>query len=834
MPILNLGKYRSIVLAIGIFVVLIAGVMTLNFRIASQLASDAVGINVAGRQRMLSQRLVKELQNLEATAREGKDIARPMQDLKETVATFDTTLAAFMQGGTAPSADGSKVQIDKVESEGGQQALRETFKLWHPFKTLLSQVFKSQPNTEWLTNLTKAVEYGRRHNVEILELMNDFTIEIQDNSDSRSVNVAGRQRMLSQRLVKEVLELKVSTSNGEDIQDELTSLDGTYLTFASTLSAFQDGGTVPGADGQPLFVSPVTSNTSRELLSTVFDLWEPYQGLLDELIAEEVDTAWFLQLAQSIDYSREHNLTMLGLMNDLVVDLEQRATATVSRLRYIQAGAIVIALVYFFFIIFRFVGQLQQSDSLAERAREETDNILTTVQEGLFLLDRDLKIGSQFSKTTVDIFAREDLEGRTLRELLGKLVTERDLQLSADYLELFLGDHVNEKLVADINPLNQIEVNIQKDNGEFETKYLSFKFNRVLVQGKLSHILSTVSDISEKVKLERELEELKEKSNDQISMIMKILHVDSQELSNFLNRTLDELNKINQIFKDGSKAGANPRNDIDPVFRIMHKVKGDAAALGLETFESRAHSFEDMLGDLRDQEQLSGNDFLPLAVKLDDLMSHQAAVKSVADRFQPMESAQTSAAVASEPTTTASDATALASLVQRLATDQNKQVEFVQEGLETVPDIYQNPVRDMSIQLVRNSVSHGIESPAERVSGAKNETGQVHLSFQRVGLGYVLTVRDDGRGVDCDRLREKAIQMGRWEAREIESWDDSCVMNLIYEPGFSTVSVATKDAGRGVGMDVIKQMVDEIGGRIEISTTPGQYCEFQVRLPEAV
>ena len=230
------------------------------------------------------------------------------------------------------------------------------------------------------------------------------------------------------------------------------------------------------------------------------------------------------------------------------------------------------------------------SERIAENARAETANILNTVQEGLFLLDDNATIGSQYSTATKAIFDREEIADLTLYDILRDIVNEQDMQLTEDYIALLFGGRVNENLITDINPLNQVEVNLERE-GRFETKYLSFNFNRVYSDGKLSNLLVSINDISDKIKLQQELEELKEKSQDQLNMLTNILHVERRTLETFLNNTAEALTNINDIFRQPQTSAANHRKKVDTIFRIIHKVKGDAAALELSSFETRAHEF---------------------------------------------------------------------------------------------------------------------------------------------------------------------------------------------------------------------------------------------------
>ena len=138
-------------------------------------------------------------------------------------------------------------------------------------------------------------------------------------------------------------------------------------------------------------------------------------------------------------------------------------------------------------------------------------------------------------------------------------------------------------------------------------------------------------------------------------------------------------------------------------------------------------------------------------------------------------------------------------------------------------------IGDPLVHLVRNSLDHGIESPEERVAAGKAETGTVFLSASHRGGNIVIEIRDDGRGLPRDRILNKAIERGL--VKPDENLTDKEVYDLIFQPGFSTAEQVSDVSGRGVGMDVARRNINELGGAIEIESTPGHGSAIIVRLP---
>jgi len=133
--------------------------------------------------------------------------------------------------------------------------------------------------------------------------------------------------------------------------------------------------------------------------------------------------------------------------------------------------------------------------------------------------------------------------------------------------------------------------------------------------------------------------------------------------------------------------------------------------------------------------------------------------------------------------------------------------------------------------IVRNAVDHGIESSEDRIAAGKGARGTISLNAFHQGTQVVIEVRDDGHGLDLDRIRKQAVQKGLIQAEEAARLLDSEVTNLIFEPGFSTASEITEVSGRGVGMDVVRTVLDRLKGTVNVISEPGKGTTIQLRVP---
>ncbi|HWY45193.1 MAG TPA: chemotaxis protein CheA [Candidatus Sulfotelmatobacter sp.] len=133
--------------------------------------------------------------------------------------------------------------------------------------------------------------------------------------------------------------------------------------------------------------------------------------------------------------------------------------------------------------------------------------------------------------------------------------------------------------------------------------------------------------------------------------------------------------------------------------------------------------------------------------------------------------------------------------------------------------------------IVRNAVDHGVEAADERLAAKKPVRGTISLRAYHQGTQFVLEVRDDGRGIDLDRVRKHAVSTGLLKQADVDRLPDSEVLNLIFEPGFSTASEITEVSGRGVGMDVVRTVLDRLKGTVHVFTQPGKGTTIQLRAP---
>lgn len=171
-------------------------------------------------------------------------------------------------------------------------------------------------------------------------------------------------------------------------------------------------------------------------------------------------------------------------------------------------------------------------------------------------------------------------------------------------------------------------------------------------------------------------------------------------------------------------------------------------------------------------------------------------------------------------------------LARDVARQLGKDVELVLSGEET--EIDKTMIEDLNdplVHLIRNAVDHGVDSPEERAAAGKPSKSLVHLSAEQVGDHIVIEISDDGRGIRPDIIRQKALDKGLIDTETANSLDERQSLNLIFLPGFSTKDQISDVSGRGVGMDVVKTNIQNLNGRVDVTSVVGQGSTFRIMLP---
>jgi len=472
-----------------------------------------------------------------------------------------------------------------------------------------------------------------------------------------------------------------------------------------------------------------------------------------------------------------------------------------------------------------------------ESNKRETDTILHSLRAHLMLIDSSYLIQSRYSSELETVFNQKNLGNENFLNLLQRLLSERMFKTARDYLVLLFDESKRERTVLKVNPLDEVEINAAGPDGSVAVRYLKFSFRRIVENSRVSRVLVSVEDVTEATLRERQLRESEQAKVKQFEMLIGILHVQPLDLDGFMTMAREQLATVDEALKVSDFTAATVaqtgllRQRLDVVLQRIHNIKGNASLLRLEFFENEAQRFEQRIIDLKHRPALGGDDFLNLVIGLADFRADLDALQSLRVKLSSIQrTAQSRQEIGDELVASIED------LAKSLAKKLGKEVQVEAEGFDSrkLPQPLRLVVKDALIQLTRNSLVHGIELPSTRVAIGKPRVATIAIqAMSGLAAGeFGFTFRDDGRGLDAQVIRDRAVALELLEADHASSVPDSAIAGFIFAPGFSTAKVATVDAGRGMGMSVIKsRIVDDCGGEIGVDSEAGQFCEFTFVLP---
>lgn len=578
----------------------------------------------------------------------------------------------------------------------------------------------------------------------------------------------------------------------------------------------------------------------KNLIDASHSIWQELNQNISAYtqVAGQIDVDAEPLLATAINGLNRSGEQITNNMNEVVSAAEQKSARTIERLRLIQIATLVATLIFFVAFLFFLIKRILQADTIAEEARRETANIMKTVKEGLFLLDSNLSIGQQYSAELENIIGQSRIGGRHLSDLLEATVSKEDYQLTQDFIDQLFNEEVIEELIYDLNPLDRVKVFIhQSEHTAAPARYLSFVFTRVYEGERIINVLASVTDITNEVLLEQRLERERQQHDEQIELLSSILQIDAAVANAFISHVDSASAKINNALKQSSMGkGHGLKNKANMIFREVHSMKGEASALGLQRFVTIAEDMESRIAALLRKPGLTGRDFLSLTIDLDKLITLNQEIKRLHQTVSGANSETTLQTIVAPASNSKNDVSYAPwqDLVKQVSERQGKVATLHVDGWSLFAALNhekQAQLNEVVIQLLRNAVVHGIEQPDVRRAAGKPEQGNIYCRFRQDDAGNVLVeVRDDGRGIDFNALRQKGTAEGYFKGQAPQEITRHMLLSYMFRTGVSTTT-HSQDAGRGVGMDIVRDRIKDLKGKISIHSEKGKQSVFRMMIP---
>ena len=611
------------------------------------------------------------------------------------------------------------------------------------------------------------------------------------------------------------------------VQGALKRAKESQDVFSRSLKAIAAGGDYLSIDGRQYLVDAFDKGEKKAMMAEMVKKWKDSKLIVDAYLKKAEDPTADAALVDAALLSlQNNNARFTEITNFLLADKRAKLEQLSAQLKNVEVFGIVGAVLYLALFLSYFIRKLLTADKLADEAKKETTEIMDTVTTGLFLVDKNLTIGSQYSKQLETLIGQKGVGGKNLLDVLASFINTSDLNTANDFIGQLYNARTKERLIASLNPLIRQKVNIDE-----KERFLDFNFRRVYHGKDITRVLVNVEDVTDAVLLEQKMEQEREQNDVQLEMLSTILQADRDSLNDFIANTNRHIQSINTVLKSQGEDKVSLQEKVDAIYREVHSMKGESSALKLSGFTNMAENFETNLNRLKQMPKLSGENFLGLAVQLEELIRLNHTIEDLLAKIGSNAPIVLKGSEAAP--TPRSNNSRYAMFVADIAKRNHKEAAFTYSGVEsTGSDTVDGVIGEIAIQLLRNAVVHGIETPDVRNKRGKLPVGHVHMSLQEQGDKFLLTVEDDGNGIDYDAIAQKAVNLGKYTLDEVAKLDKRKLVSLLFSPGFSTTDKSTEDAGRGVGLDIIKDRVVSLKGTVNVTSRPQGYTRFSFTLPK--
>jgi len=459
---------------------------------------------------------------------------------------------------------------------------------------------------------------------------------------------------------------------------------------------------------------------------------------------------------------------------------------------------------------------------LAER--DEIAAMKDSVKIGLFFMDKNYVIQDHYSRYLEELLSETSLFGKLFTDLISDSVTASELESIKDYFKMVMERAYDQEMLDDINPLSELYyVNSRtKKRKVFQCAFSTIERDR----GEI-FILVTIYDITIRVELEQRLAEEEALRQEEMQSIFELIQVDPDVFSEFMEDVEHEFENMDKIFKDDA---ISAHDVLIKVYQSVHAIKSNAVILGLNIFGNKLHELESKIKKMREsEEEVPLAERISLAMEVEKIFTEKEQFKNIIEKIQSYGGGGGTGKKQNLKMMVES----LAKAAERAADDMEKKVQFLVDDVDN-DAVEKGPrriIKEILLQLVRNSVVHGIEMPDIRQAKGKNETGSIKLSIKMAedNKEILIELNDDGGGLDFQGIAERALQNNLIKREDADN--KSLLKKVIFSPGFSTAAEEGIHGGRGIGLNLVRDRIKEVNGSIKLRTEADKGTVFLVSIP---
>jgi len=459
---------------------------------------------------------------------------------------------------------------------------------------------------------------------------------------------------------------------------------------------------------------------------------------------------------------------------------------------------------------------------IAKAERDEITVMKDSLKIGLFFMDKNFIIQPQYSRYLEEMLSEEDLVGKNFLDLLSTSFNDKEMSNIKDYFEMVLKRALDQDMLDDINPLGEFNYTNAESKSQ---KVFQCEFTVVEHMHEEEFILVTMYDVTVETELQRRLAEEEGRRQEEMKSVFELIQVEPRVFDDFLEDAEYEFDKINEILRN-DKFSAHEA--LVEIYQSIHAIKANAVILGLNVFGDKAHNLESKIKKLREHKEPPFSDMLNLQMEIDKLSREKDGFKTTIEKLNSFKNGQSGKKHGQSRYVLVES---LTKTINKVSADVGKKIKFVvneidDEALEKGP---RRIIKETLLQLARNSVVHGIESSEDRIANGKKESGVIRLSIKISGGQIHVKLADDGCGINCQKIAEKALRLHLIKLKDAN--DKKLLLRLIFSAGFSTAETEGIHAGRGIGLSLVYDRVRSAKGKIKVQTKMGKGTIFHIILP---
>jgi HPt (histidine-containing phosphotransfer) domain-containing protein/anti-sigma regulatory factor (Ser/Thr protein kinase) len=524
----------------------------------------------------------------------------------------------------------------------------------------------------------------------------------------------------------------------------------------------------------------------------------------------------------------------------------------------------------------------ERTRELAQAKKEVTD-ILDHMQLAVFTCGSDGTIGKEVSAHAREIFGNVEIAGRPLLDLLQlDQVDDREKQARMAFWlsNIFEVDEL-QWMLTESDRLTETVYRRPQSDGSVEERHLKIEYAPIYKLGLVDKIMVIVKDLTELMRLQGAVARQADENRRNLERASQIAAMDPELFDTFSGESEFLLAMAEALLAAGEGGSLAP-DVINELFRVVHTFKGNARIFKLTALQEAAHAAEELLGQVRGRNEPAGPaeiapiraGFIRLRQTLDELKQLAAQVlrrqfDSLAVASGPLlkipeakvlqlrKSFKAIGLTATETKTNlpralhdrfeelgrvireltmvriADVVLPLQMMARDLARELGKSINDVEiVGAEVLVDArLLADIKEILLHALRNAIDHGLETPEQRLTAGKPSEGRIVLRCEQHEDRLVIAVEDDGRGIDRQQVKTRAVQQRLVSQQQAEALADDEVLELLFRPGFSTRQAVSSTSGRGVGMDVIRAKAAVLHGTAHIASVPGRGARLILDMP---